>query len=251
MSSSCDTLIDYAANGGTCGRPGKYITAGGGEDTTSYCQTKFGDQNKSQWCASSSSGVCHRIVPPLANRWSCCTGASNGFDTCGNVWCPDSVECREPLGQYCSDPANVGTAVCQRFCDKTENKQFCDDAMRKFCNDSPDNAAGNPLCACISSLIPSPACMDQNCIQGGYKTTDHVRQTQSDCPQMCALILHCGGDADGTDNCTVDENVANMSCHRPTTSAMLTSARSSGPSNRTLMWQLLAMLIVIIGLLLC
>jgi hypothetical protein len=204
---SCAQLINTAVSGGTCGRPGHDITQGGGEMTGSQCQDGYGNRDGSQWCADNVDGVCHRVIPPIDNRFGCCTGALNDFDSCGNSWCPSSLECVSVLGQYCAQPANVTSAVCQKFCDNVDNKQFCDGAMRQHCQ-AGSNAVSDPLCTCLASTIPVPSCIDALCMQTGYQTTDHVRQ-RKECSIVCGIFLHCGA---GEGNCRIDDNVANLNC---------------------------------------
>jgi len=78
---------------------------------------------------------------------------------------------------------------CRGFCDTLENKGFCDENMRAYCNTSRGKT--DSRCKCINSTFPGPACLNPDCTARSYRTGDLLRQT---CPK-CANWINQQGDS--------------------------------------------------------
>jgi len=159
-------------------------------------------------CAIGEEGLCVLTEPSPKNKLGCCLGQITTLHKCNGKWCPKTCGEEPEVRDYCLKDDNISKEECRQFCPAgtlTGRSSWCDQAYQAYC--TSDAGANDPLCTCIRSNIPRPACFDAQCTATGYVTADQLKETDN-CGEACFEIVDCVKSG----KCNIDQNVFKIKC---------------------------------------
>lgn len=139
-------------------------------------------------------------------KLGCCLGSLNDIQVCAPDWVVGHSSCADTIQEYCAVGDNiVSEGICRNFCGHSDNKQWCDQAMRSYCQ-KPEHR-GLEICSCIVSSTPNPGYFDPVCMTKGYLTANHLNDLDH-WDQVCQQLMDCYK----TGTCDVDLSSFERAC---------------------------------------
>ena len=191
---TCDPKIFNNTSISECSKPwGKFCS-----QSDNLIKNKFWKE----WC-NNFPGECKPLFEKIYENH--CNGFNIFSDNYCKEQCPNVKEyCNEMKGKYCSNISTMKRKECLDFCNKKENKKYCDDFITKTC--ATNIFKNDPYCSCFRKLssLDDPVykklgksydaytiCFDGNCVDNGYYTANQLQKLDTGfCPQCIQTQIY-------------------------------------------------------------